>query len=366
MVRDYAEHAIHLHRQAVVIDAHCDILMPIADGLVRLGQAFDLPDPALWISPVRAQDLDPGTGTSVFQTSLHTQTFGTAGQYSLPQLKQGGVTVQTCAIYIEDRHLDRTLQRGLEMTWWLHHEIESNPGFELVTQKGQIQRLKTEGKTGAILALEGFEAIGPDLRFLDLYYQLGLRMASLTHNRRNLFADGPQVGVNTGGLTVLGRQAVQRMNQIGIILDLVHTNEACFWEALELSQAPVVVSHLSPYAFQRWRGEDPQPGYNRQLDRPALEALARKGSVIGAIFFGHRTVPEVADNVLTLLELAGEDHVGLGSDLYGLDYAPSGLETIDRLPALTEELLKRGLSDTVILKILGGNMLRLFEQVWKE
>jgi membrane dipeptidase len=267
---------------------------------------------------------------------------------------------------MEDRHLDRALQRGLEMTWWLHHEIESNPGFELVTSAGQIRRIQAEGKTGAILALEGFEAVGSDLRFLDLYYRLGLRMASLTHNRRNLYADGPQEGVKTGGLTVLGRQAVQRMNELGILVDLVHTNEACFWEALELSQAPVVVSHLHPYAFQRWRGEEPQPHYNRLLDRPALEALARTGSVVGAIFFGHSTIAAVADNIITLLELAGEDHVGLGSDLYGLDHAPRGLETIDRLPVLTEELVKRNLSDEVVLKILGGNMLRLFEQVWKE
>jgi membrane dipeptidase len=360
--REIASHASELHRKAIVIDGHSDILMGVADGIVRLGEDFQLPDPMTWKAPIRSESI-----MQEFNPLLpHALYFGSAGLYSVPQLMRGGVTVLACAIYIEDRQLDLALQRGLQMTRCLHYEVDTNPNFKFVKNVDDILVIKREGKCGAILSFEGFEPLGADLGMLDLYYQLGLRMASLTHNRRNYYADGVQPGIQTGGLTTLGKQAIRRMNELGIVIDLVHLNEIGFWEVLELAQAPVVVSHTSPYSFARPGNETPpRPGFDLPHDRAKLEALARNGGVLGVIFFGQENLEKIVDDIELLMDVVGPDHIGLGSDLFGQQFSPVGLEDISKTPAITRELVKRGYSDEVILKILGGNFLRVYTQVWK-
>jgi membrane dipeptidase len=360
--------AMELHRQAIVIDGHSDILIPVADGKMRLADRVDVPDPAAWEIPL---GLTGGAG-SEFGLSQHTCYFGPMGQYDIPRLLEGGVTIQVCAVYVEDSQLDWSVKRGLQMVWHLHNETAQNKDFELVTTVTGIRRVKAEGKCGVILSFEGCEALGSDLHLLDLYYQLGLRIASLTHCRRNVYADGPQVGVTTGGLTSLGKQAIRRMNELGIVVDLVHINEVGFWEILDLTTAPVVLSHSSGTMFAAAGQESVaplglpgRPGLVLPRDRIRLEAIAANGGVLGVISFYKQTLDDVIADIELALEVMGPDHVGLGSDLYGLDMAPVGLEDISKVPAITRRLVQRGHSDEVILKVLGGNYLRVFEQAWR-
>jgi membrane dipeptidase len=294
------------------------------------------------------------------------------GQYDIPRWVEGGVTVQLCAIYLEDQQLDWALKRGLEMTWALHQAIEANAKFELVTTVADIHRIKQSAKVGAVLTFEGFEPLGADLRFLDLYYQLGLRSASLTHVRRNIYADGCYAADASGGLTALGKQAVKRMNELGIVIDLVHINGAGFWEILDLSTAPLILSHSTSTMFPVEGdsepgplGKAPRPRLIAKRDRPMLEAIARNGGVLGIIWFYQKDLDAVIGDIETALEIMGPDHIGLGSDLYGLGLAPKGLEDISKVPAITQRLVERGHSNEMILKFLGGNYLRVFEQVWK-
>lgn len=362
--RNPAAHAAELHRQAIVIDGHSDILMAITDGKMRLGTRVDVPDPATWKPPISVAD-EEGL-FSLF--SAHSHYFGSMGHYDIPRFLEGGITVQVCAIYIADHELNRALERGLEMAWWLHHEVEENERFELVTTVADIHRIKQAGKCGAILSFEGFEALGDDLRFLDLYYKLGLRIGGLTHCRRNLFADGPQDGVRTGGLTALGKQAIRRMNELGIVVDLVHISEEGYWEILDLTTAPVILSHSTGTMFaaagQEDRGLQARPGLVLPRDRDRLRSLADNGGVLGIISFYQEDLEDVVADIELALEVMGPDHVGLGSDYYGQDFAPRGLEDISRVPAITHRLVERGHSDDVILKILGQNYLRVFDQVW--
>ncbi len=359
------QHARELHERAIIIDAHSDLLMPIADGKMRLGEEIQLPDPQTWQAPY---GLIESLGPDMSAFSQHTQYFGTMGQFSIPQFMRGGLTVQVCAIYLEDKHLQRALERGLDMTWWLHKEAQDNKEFEVVSTAKDIRRIKQAGKCGGVLALEGLEALAGDVRYLDLYYQLGLRIACLTHNRRNLFADGPQVGITTGGLTEKGRQAVQRMNELGIVVDLAHTNHHTYWEVLELTKAPAIISHRSSRQYFPEKPEDSpfHPGVDVSRGRERLEALAKNGGVFGIIFFSNATVEDVVRDIEYVIDSIGPDHVGLGSDLYGWDTSPKGLEEMGRLPVLTEALVRRGFSDEVILKILGENFMRVFEHVWGE
>jgi len=371
-MKSLAQHALDLHQQAIVIDCHSDILIPVTGKKMQLRQRVDVPAPAGWQLPAGM-----GGGFEGFGFSAHTAYFGPMGQYDLPRLVEGGVTALNCAIYLEDDDLNRAVEKGLQMAWALHHEIESNANFELVTTASDIWRCKREEKVGAILSFEGFEPLGPDLRFLDLYYKLGLRIASLTHTRRNFYADGAPLGAVSGaakggGLTALGRQAIRRMNELGIVVDLAHINDVGFWEILDLSQAPVICSHSTGTMFVT-PGQEAvgplgipgRPGLSLSRDRERLEAIARNGGVLGIIFFYKETLDDVIADIETALEAMGPDHVGLGSDYYGLELAPQGLEDISKVPAITRRLVERGHSDEVILKILGGNFLRVFEQVWR-
>lgn len=360
---DAARHAAELHRKAVVIDCHSDILMPIADGLVRLGTQVEIPDPTQWKPPFEIV----GTESYDYRWPLNNM-FGCIGQYSIPQFMAGGLTAQVCAVFVEDHQLENALKRSLEMVYWLHREAKENANFELVRTAADVYRLKREGKCGGILALEGLEPVGHDLKLLDLFYELGLRMASLTHNRRNYFADGTQHHVKAGGLSDTGKQAVRRMNELGIVVDVCHIDQEGFLETLEISTAPVVLSHRSPLKYFPLRPDDSphHPAYNVSRGRERLEALARNGGVFGVFFLSCKDIDDVVADIEHVIDVVGPDHVGLGSDLYGLQFAPRGLEDMSSLGALTEGLVRRGHSDEVILKVLGGNFMRVFEHVWKD
>lgn len=360
--KDASRHAAQLHKKAIIIDCHSDILMPIADGYVRMGKQVSVPNPGQWQPPFEMPADLPES-----MRWPHNDRFGCMGQYSIPQFRTGGLTAQVCAIFVDDHQLHNALQRSLEMVWWLHREIEDNDGFELVTTVADIRRLKREGKCGAIMALEGLEPLGYDLKFLDLFYKLGVRMAGMAHNRRNQFADGTQHGVHTGGLSHLGKEAVKRMNELGIVVDVGHLDALGFWETLEVASAPVVLSHRSPRKYFPLKPEEsPFYGaYDVSRGRERLEALARNGGVFGVFFLAAKDVDDVVADMEYVIDLVGPDHVGLGSDLYGLHNCAKGLEDISKVPAITEKLVERGHSEEVILKILGGNFLRVFQQVWK-
>jgi membrane dipeptidase len=352
-----------LHQRAIVIDGHSDILMPIADGKIRLKDRTSVPDPATWQPPELAR-----ASGSLASLSPHSHFFGPTGHYSLPQWLEGGVTVQVCAIYLSDHELSQAMQRALRMTWWLHREVEENDDLELITRVADIGRVKQAGHVGALLAFEGLEPLGAEPEFLDLFYKLGLRMAGLSHSRRNFFADGMQAETHTGGLTAAGKDIVRRMNELGIVIDLAHLNQAGFWDVLEHSSQPVVLSHSSSRSYFPKEGEYPPryPAADITRSQERLQALARNGGVFGIIFFRQASLEAIVADIDYLVEQAGPGHVALGSDFYGLSDAPPDLPDIARLPALTDALARRGYTDEVILNILGGNYLRVFAQAWKE
>jgi membrane dipeptidase len=340
----------------------------MAEGKMRLGDRVEVPNPSDW-QPPQGLELSP---LVQFGAGPHTVYFGPMGQYDLPRFLEGGITAQVCAIYLEDDKLGWPLRRGLEMAWHLRNAVETYADLDLVTTAADLRRVKGEGKCGVILSFEGCEALGAESRFLDLYYALGLRIASLTHVRRNLFADGCQAADKQGGLTTAGKGLVRRMNELGIVVDLVHIGEAGYWEILDLTTAPIILSHSTPTMFPNTDpdvgsllgGKLPRPRLELPRDRHKLEALASNGGVLGIIWALQATIDDVVRDIETALEVMGPDHVGMGSDLYGLEWAPKSLEDISKTPALTRRLLERGHSDAVVVKILGANYLRVFEQVW--
>lgn len=359
-VTSLSTHAQQLHQQAMVIDAHSDILNPLADGKCRLKDRVIVEPPEQW----KGADLvKVPVWATPYQLSPYATWFQCVGQYDIPRFQEGGVTAQVMAIYIDESFLSSPLERALDMIAVLYRELAENAdSLLLATSAEEIRRAKREGKTALLLSFEGGEPLGRNVKLLDIFYRLGVRILSLTHSRRNFLADGTQMGVTTGGLTLLGREVIRRMNELGMVIDLAHLGDVGFWEVLELSRDPVILSHArirEPPSDYR----APLTMHNPQKGCSKLQALAAQGGVVGVIFWNQPDIEAIIEDIDAVIQHVGEDYVALGSDLYGLDRAPRGLEDISKLPALTEHLLQRGYREETILKILGGNLMRVFDRI---
>lgn len=353
-----------LHRQALVIDGHSDILLPVVNGITKLETTFADEQLARWkavaeqmSAPARMSDvpyeLDP--------VALH---IAPAGQYELPLLEKGGVTAECVSIFLPENRLAEALEVALQMVAVLHRTVEENADrCLLATSVADIRRAKRDGKVAYVLTMEGAEPFESKLDLIDIFYRLGLRMTTLTHSRRNLLADGTQLGIETGGLTSLGKQAVRRCVELGIVLDTAHLSDRGFWDLVELVDGPILCSHTSVLT--------PSPGYRTPWDEVSAtygmskaQAIASKGGLIGVVFWSMADTAALVREVDAIIEQTGPDHVGLGTDFFGFRDAPKDLRHAGELPALTRALVESGHDDETVLKVLGENYLRIFEQVW--
>jgi membrane dipeptidase len=355
--------AAELHRRALVIDGHSDILMPVVNGVTTLAESWPASERDRWgrivenERPAPRASLPYGLGAFAVRTAP-------AGQYELPLLEEGGVTAECAAIYIDDGEIEFALERGLLMAAALgRHVAEHADRCLLARSAADIRRAKEEGRVAYILTMEGAEPIGRKVELLDVFWHLGLRMTTLTHSRRNWLADGTQQDIATGGLTRLGREAVRRCEELGIVLDLAHIADQGFWEIIEMSSQPVVCSHTSLLT--------PAPGYRARWDEinttygmTKAQALARTGGLIGVIFWSMPDIAALVAEIRAALAQVGPEHVGLGTDFFGFGQAPSDLQHAGELPRLTAALIEEGFPEETILAVLGGNFLRVFEQVW--
>jgi membrane dipeptidase len=299
----------------------------------------------------------------------------------LPRFRQAGIKIQVFPIFIDSAFLpEGALQRELSMIHYLLDEFERNAEeVQLARCFRDIEEGLASNKLVAVLGLEGAEAIDAELTVLGILHRLGLRVASLTWNRRTIFADG--VGECQGkGLTKLGIHLVENMERLGILVDVSHLSEAGFWSLLEVAQRPVIASHSNARAVC---------DHPRNLTNQQIQAIARRGGVIGILIHPSvidsmsPTISRVVDHISHIADLVGSDYVAVGSDfvcdLTGLDQTPTkewliseaeafsairGLAQTTDLPNLTEELLRYGFRFSEIEKLLGLNALRIFRQVW--
>lgn len=316
--------ALRLHQDAIVVDLHADTLLAVADGTRELG--------------ARAR----------------------TGHVDLPRLRAGGVDVQVFAVWIAPQYApDRGYERALALLDAFDRERARWPDrLVLCTTVEEIHRAVAEGKTAAVLAIENGEALGGRLDNLDRLYRRGVRILSLTWNGSNRLADGVG-GTRHGGLSPFGRRVLERMQSLGMVVDVSHLSEAAFWQVLEATRGPVVATHSNAAAVH------PHP---RNLTDDQLRAIARRGGVVGVNyvpqFLGGRTLAHVVRHVRHMIRVMGPDHVALGSDFDGTPLTPEGLEDASRLPELTSALLRAGLPPHVVRGVLGQNALRVFREIW--
>lgn len=288
----------------------------------------------------------------------------------------------TCAVW------DGFVQTMDNHAAWLRRFGEYAEVLAQVRSTADILRCKREGRVGVILGWQNAAPIENELDRLALFYELGVRIIQLTYNERNLVGNGCYERVD-GGLSGFGVDAVREMNRLGILIDLSHVGDQTTLDAIDCSDKPVACTHANARAFF---------DHVRNKTDEALQRIADKGGVIGANAFPpflrrgfDSTLEDYLDAIDDLVARVGVDHVGIGTD-YTQDQPavffdwlfaqqgtkprdrpvaypqpvvhPRGMETPEQLPNLAGGLLDRGYSTADAAKILGGNWLRLFGEVW--
>jgi len=318
----------------------------------------------------------------------------------IPRLREGLVGAQFWSTYVPSSFADNGAGRaGMEEGDIVHRMVERYPDvFEMAGTADDILRIHREGKIACLLGLEGGHMIENSLGMLRAYYRDGVRYMTLTHSDNVDWADAATDSLEHGGLTAFGEEVVREMNRLGMLVDLSHASDSTAWDVLRVTEAPVILSHSSSRHFT------PHP---RNLPDDLAAAVAENGGVIMVNFvipFIHlptyqwyglrsekrayyrevapsaeaardsldaweaanpRPVPDlrvVADHIEHLRDVAGVDHVGIGSDFDGIDVPPEGLEDVSTYPQLIAELLRRGWSDEDAMKVIGVNVLRVMKE----
>jgi membrane dipeptidase len=236
--------------------------------------------------------------------------------------------------------------------------------ISVILDQNGLDNTLAAGKIAALLSLEGAEALGQDIEVLRSLHRLGLRCVGLTWNGRNMLADGVGVGEAAGGLTSFGKAVVAEMNRLGMVVDAAHLAPRGFYELLDISATPIVVTHANAAGVCKHR---------RNLDDDQLRVLNEQGGVVGMsvypAFISNKkpaTIEMLLDHFCYIADRFGTDLLGIGSDYDGIPETVLGLEDVSELPLLTQGLIKRGFSQEEITKILGGNFLRVLRNTLKK
>ncbi len=293
-------------------------------------------------------------------------------QVDIPRLKRGKLTAACWAICSEEIKngkfvtVDNPLEFALNQIDFAKKLIKENSFLIQVLKVSDILQAKKENRFGVILAIEGAPFLGNDLAVLTILHKLGIRVLGLTWNKSNSLADGAADEFFNRGLTKLGEKAVKEMNRLGITIDVAHLNQAAFKDVLKTTIKPVICSHSNPRYFC---------DHSRLLSDEQIKALARNGGVIGLSFVDkflgekkNKSLIQLLDQIDHIVNIAGIDHIGIGSDFDGIISGSlvKGLEDVTCYPRLIKALMNRGYNDKDIKKIMGENLLRVLCKTWEE
>jgi membrane dipeptidase len=331
------------------------------------------------------------------------------GHIDIPRMREGGMNAIFFSIWIDGRTLGPpAVQQALDQIDAVHENVRKySKDLVFCRTAEEVRKAHAQGKIAALMGVEGGHMIGNDIRVLRIFGDLGVRYMTLSHFYNDEWADSSTDKPAHNGLTDYGKDIVREMNRQGIMVDISHVSDKSFYDALEVSKAPLIASHSSCRVLCN---------HVRDMSDDMIKALAAKGGVIhinyersfidqaykdasdkatggvvaslsdamkdcnGAPECVERkrkelqqkleasgVLPRVSweriiDHIDHAVKLVGADHVGLGSDFDGADM-PDGMEDCTKLPKITEALMRKGYSDEDIRKILGGNTLRVMEQV---
>jgi membrane dipeptidase len=382
---DYTARLEHVLKQTPLIDGHNDLPWELRERVRgRLG-SIDL--------KADTSRLAPPEGSAPLMTDI-------------PRLRAGKVGGQFWSVWVPvELKGFEAVQTTIEQIDLVKRLVVLYPtDFELARTAADVRRIHHSGKIACLMGIEGGNQINNSLAVLRQMSDLGVRYMTLTHMLDTQWADSATDAPRHNGLTPFGVAVIHEMNRLGMLVDLSHVSPQTMRAALAASSAPVIFSHSSARALVDHPRDVPDdilallarndgvvmvnfyPGYvsaerNRwDADRAAEQARYDSPPYTG-IYIGQperakaalaqwdsqhpkpvTTLEQVADHIEHIRQVAGVDHVGLGSDFDGIPEGPRGLEAVDRYPALLLELMRRGWSDTDIAKVAGENVLRVMEQ----
>ena len=334
---------------------------------------------------------------------------GAAPQTSLASLKAGGVGGLFFSIWVAKDYVEgnRSANRALQLIQSVRHDVvEKHPAdFVLATSVADIAEAHRQGKIAALMGIEGGHAIEDSLRVLDDFYDLGVRYMTLTHTNTNNWADSSGDITRTDvkhhdGLTPFGKDVVREMNRLGMLVDISHVSDKTFWDALEVSKAPIFASHSDARAlanaprnmtdemivalakkggvvdvnfncgFLSQRYRDELAAKSSEVAARLKQATAGKnlgeletdqmeGKIIAEVGVKPATLADVVAHIDHIRKIAGIDAIGIGTDFNGVECVPQGLEDVSKFPNLTRALLEKGYKEDDIRKIYSGNLLRV-------
>ncbi len=309
-------------------------------------------------------------------------------------LRDGGID----ALNVTTCHFEADYREACDnAALWLARTRAEDSEWRLVERVRDLSDAKDAGKIGIIMGWQNMRPVEDDLDRLYLFHKIGLRIMQITYNYRNLLGDGC-LETEPSGLSVLGRDAVRLMNELGIAIDLSHVSERTSFDVIELSDKPVLATHANARALV---------DLPRNKSDDMIRAIADTGGVIGASVYGpmlwdgdtsrRPTIDDFVRQLEYLVEVAGIDHVGFGTDLpaagdlaktafvaanrrlwsgissygdaFGHDIParyPADANSHAKLPAVTEALLARGWRDSDIAAYLGGNFARVLGEIWRD
>ena len=365
--------AIAIHRDAPVVDGHNDLPWAIRQAGGRFDK-FDI---------------------SRSQPKFHTD---------IDRLRTGGVGAQFWSVYVPVS----TSAQGNALTTTLEQIAivrdltqRYSDVFELALDTSDIKRIRAQGKIASMIGVEGGHSIENSLAVLNQLYREGARYMTLTHSKSLDWADSCSDKPISGGLSPFGEEVVREMNRIGMIVDISHVSADCMRHTLRVTRAPVIYSHSSARAVA---------DHPRNVPDDVLQLTRENGGVVMINFFNDFVNPvdaararkryakrdeltetfaddderaaamlrkwelanprstqcsvhDVLDHIDHVVQVAGVDHVGLGSDFDGVPALPRQLDDVSTYPVITQGLIDRGYSETEIRKVLGENVIRAFEQV---
>jgi membrane dipeptidase len=368
-----SERARKLHFASIVVDTHDDTTQRFLDGKFDLG-------------PRNA-----------------------AGSIDIPRMRDGNLSAIFFSIWIPSKTTGpEAVDRALVQIDAVREQVRKHPNdLVLATTAAEIREARKQGKIAALLGVEGGHMINSDLGVLRSYAALGVRYMTLTHSGNDEWADSSTDKAVHNGLTEFGKDVVREMNRLGMMVDISHVSDKTFYDALEVSKAPLLASHSSCRAIcdaprnmtdqmmkdlaakggvvqinyhvgflsQEFRNaEKSNPELNKAI---GLEVTKRCGENEGCqLIEGDRLTREyveqgkfprvdytkIIEHIDHAVKVAGIDHVGLGSDFDGANM-PYGMEDASKLPRITDALLQKGYLEGDVKKILGENTLRIMSDV---
>lgn len=297
----------------------------------------------------------------------------TPGHTDLERLAEGRVGAQFWSVYVSCGLRSAGAARSqLEEMDIARRMIRAHPGrLAPAHSASDVERVFASGRIASLLGMEGGHVLENSLGALRAFYDAGARYLTLTHNCHTDWADAAGEPPEHDGLTRFGEEVVREMNRLGMLVDLSHVADATMHDALDVSEAPVIFSHSSARALT---------DHERNVPDDVLRRLPENGGVVMVTFVPffvseavrtydgpeedapRATLEDVADHVEHVRDVAGIDHVGIGSDFDGVGSLPVGLEDVSTFPALFEELARRGWSDDELRKLAGENVLRVMRE----